>query len=221
MALLLAVTKDLPGWAARTSVADAGAFAGVELDGRTLGLFGFGRIARRVAVAGRALGMITIAHDPHLNGSADPDVELVDADELWRRSDVLSLHAPATPATYHVVDAATLAAMPAGSFLVNCARGSLVDHDALVDALVRGQLAGAALDVTEPEPLPADHPLREHPQRDRSHRTSRRTPPSGGSGCTPTPSTTRSPCWPVNGAAWCPSSAADRGARPMSEPVFE
>ena len=163
VALLLAVTKDISGWVNRSSAAQPGAVPGIELDGQTLGLFGFGRIARRVAVVARALGMHTIAHDPFV--AADEEgVTLVDADELWRRSDVLTLHAPATPSTRHVIDARTLAAMRPGAFLVNCARGSLVDHDALLDALERGHLAGAALDVTEPEPLPADHPLRRHPR---------------------------------------------------------
>jgi phosphoglycerate dehydrogenase-like enzyme len=163
IALMLAVTKDIGGWAKRLSAAEAGGLPGLELDGRTLGLFGFGRIARRVAAVARALGMETIAHDPFVIADA-PDTTLVHADELWRRSDVVSLHAPATPSTYHVVDAAALAAMRPGSFLVNCARGSLVDQDALLDALERGHLAGAGLDVTEPEPLPADHPLRRHPR---------------------------------------------------------
>ena len=163
IALVLAVTKDLSGWADRSAV-EPGAPPGIELDGRTLGLFGFGRIARRVATVGRALGMHVIAHDPFVVAGSDDDVALVDADELWRRSDVVSLHAPATPSTFHVVDAAALGAMRPGSFLVNCARGSLVDHDALLDALDRGHLAGAGLDVTEPEPLPADHPLRRQPR---------------------------------------------------------
>jgi phosphoglycerate dehydrogenase-like enzyme len=72
---------------------------------------------------------------------------------------VLSLHAPATPETHHLVNSDVLSAMPAGSYLVNCARGALVDQDALIEALDRGHLAGAALDVTDPEPLPEGHPL--------------------------------------------------------------
>ena len=161
VALMLAVTKDIGGWANRSSAAESGAPPGIELDSRTLGLFGFGRIARRVATVAQALGMKTIAHDPFVVADG-LDVVLVDADELWRRSDVITLHAPATPSTYHVVDATTLAAMRPGSFLVNCSRGSLVDHEALLDALDSGHLAGAGLDVTEPEPLPDDHPLRRH-----------------------------------------------------------
>ena len=163
MALVLAVTKDIVGWTDRTTVEPAQP-PGIELDGRTLGLFGFGRIARRVATVGRALGMHVIAHDPFVDAGTDDDVTLVGADEVWRRSDVVSLHAPATPSTFHVIDAAALRAMRPGSFLVNCARGSLVDLGALLDALERGHLAGAGLDVTEPEPLPADHPLRRQPR---------------------------------------------------------
>ena len=155
IALVLAITKLVPVW-------DQPPRLGVELDGRTLGLVGLGRIGRRVAAMGHALGMRVIAYDPVV--TAADDVVLVDLDDLWSRSDVLSLHAPATPATRHLVNGTTLAAMPAGSFLVNCARGSLVDQDALLDALASGHLAAAGLDVTEPEPLPADHPLRTHPR---------------------------------------------------------
>jgi D-3-phosphoglycerate dehydrogenase len=163
VALMLTVTKDIRGWAARSASSGAGAVPGIELDGRTLGLFGYGRIARRVAVVARSLGMAVIAHDPYVE-ALDDTVSLVDAEQLWRQSDVVSLHAPATPSTRHVVNASTLALLPAGAFLVNCARGSLVDHDALVEALQRRHLAGAGLDVTEPEPLPPDHPLRHDPR---------------------------------------------------------
>ena len=112
IALLLAITKLLPAWAAPPRL-------GAELDGRTLGILGYGRIGRRVAGTARAMGMRTIVHDPFV----DPgdELETVGLDELWRRSDVLTLHAPATPATRHVVDRAAFAAMADGSFLVNCA----------------------------------------------------------------------------------------------------
>lgn len=162
VALLLAVTKDLAGWVDR-SIGAPGLPPGIELDGSTLGLFGYGRIARRVAAVGRALGMRVIAHDPFVAETAD-DTALVDADILWRESDVVSLHAPATAATQHVVNRTVLAAMKPGAYLVNCARGALVDQDALLDALTSGHLAGVGLDVTEPEPLPADHPLRRMPR---------------------------------------------------------
>ncbi len=168
MMLILAVTKGLPAMMQRAAAGQGASPTptSLELDGATLGLVGFGRIARRVATAARALGMHTIACDPYL-GDGGTNVEqtvLVALDELWRRADVVTLHAPATPETVGVLGAAALAAMRPGAYLVNCARGSLVDHDALLDSLDRGDLAGAALDVTEPEPLPADHPLLVHPQ---------------------------------------------------------
>jgi D-3-phosphoglycerate dehydrogenase / 2-oxoglutarate reductase len=161
LALLLAVTKGLPMQQARANVGlgPAANANGLELDGHTLGLVALGRIARRVALAAQAMGMHVIAADPYLTESPLPGVELVGLDDIWRRSDVVSLHAPGTVETRHMVNATTLAAMKQGSYLVNCARGSLVDQDALVASLDGGHLAGAALDVTEPEPLPEGHPL--------------------------------------------------------------
>ena len=102
-----------------------------------------------------------IATDPGVDEAPVAGVELVALGDLLARSDVVSLHAPALPATIHMIDAGALAAIKPGAYLVNCARGVLVDHDALLDAIDRGHLAGAALDVTEPEPLPAGHPLLE------------------------------------------------------------
>jgi D-3-phosphoglycerate dehydrogenase len=161
VALLLAVTKHLPRHVARARAGLAGERVGValELDGRTLGIVGMGRIAARVAAAAQALGMRVIATDPMITASPVPGVELVDLDDLLARSDVVSLHAPASAATYHMFDAGAIAKMRPGSYLVNCARGALVDHAALLSALESGHLAGAGLDVTEPEPLPAGHPL--------------------------------------------------------------
>ena len=162
LALLLAVSKRLK--TAERSLRDgsglvgtAAAVGGLELDGRTLGLIGCGRIGRRLGGYVEALGMRVLAHDPHLD--AAPVGRLVDLEEIWAGADVVSLHAPATPATRHLVNSASLAAMRPGVVIVNCARGSLVDHDALLAALESGHVAGAGLDVTDPEPLPADHPL--------------------------------------------------------------
>lgn len=165
IALLLAVTKRLPVLMRRAAEGlPAGRAEGVELDGRVLGLVGLGRIGRRVALVARALGMDTIAHDPFVVEGESVGTRLVSLDELWERSDVITLHAPATSGTHHVVNAATLGRMKPSAFLVNCARGSLVDHDALLAALDEGRLAGAGLDVTEPEPLPSGHPLLTHPR---------------------------------------------------------
>lgn len=83
---------------------------------------------------------------------------------MFAESDVISLHAPAVAETHHMINAASLATMKPGVYLVNCARGGLVDQDALLGALESGQVAGAALDVTDPEPLPVGHPLLQHPR---------------------------------------------------------
>lgn len=164
VALMLAITKDLPSHTARAEAGlpATGTGTTLELDGATLGLIGFGRIARRVAVTARALGMTVLAHDPFLTEATIDGVGLTDLRSLAVQSDVLSLHAPADPTTYRLVDAELLRLLKPGAHLVNCARGSLVDHDALLDALDRGHLAGAALDVTDPEPLPVGHPLLGH-----------------------------------------------------------
>ena len=163
VALLMTITKRLGAAQDRARQGLAGGPAvALELQGQVLGLLGYGRIARRVALVGQALGMSVIAHDPFLE-SGDDVARLVDFDELWTGSDVVSLHAPAVADTWHVVNDTSLAMMRRGSYLINCARGSLVDQQALLDALDRDHLAGAGLDVTEPEPLPVGHPLLQHP----------------------------------------------------------
>ncbi len=161
MALLLAVTKHLAHHIDRARQGLKGEPVGraLELDGRVLGLVGIGRIASRVALAAQGLGMRVIATDPGVDESPVPGVDLVELDELLAASDVVSLHAPALPSTIGMIDADALERMRPGAYLVNCARGALVDHDALLTALDHGQLAGAGLDVTDPEPLPAGHPL--------------------------------------------------------------
>ncbi len=162
LALLLAVSKRLKPAERRLRDGDgligsAAAVGGLELDGRTLGVVGCGRIGSRLGHYAEAMGMRVLAHDPHFDTA--PVGRLVDLEEIWAAADVVTLHAPATPATRHLVNATSLAAMRPGVVIVNCARGSLVDHDALLAALESGHVAGAGLDVTDPEPLPADHPL--------------------------------------------------------------
>ena len=160
LALLLAVTKRL-GVGARRLRAHEGDYIArneaIELDGLTIGLVGSGRIGGLMARYCAALGMEVLVHDPFLDEV--PVGTLVDLDELWARSDVISLHAPATDATRHLVNTESIAAMKPGVVIINCARGALVDHDALLAALDSGRVAGAGLDVTEPEPLPEGHPL--------------------------------------------------------------
>jgi D-3-phosphoglycerate dehydrogenase len=161
--LMLAVVKNLPAQIEQARQGLPGATTGtaLELDGAVLGLVGYGRIARRVGLAATAMGMSVLAYDPFLT-EAD-GCELVDLDRVWAESDVISLHAPAVAETRHMINATTLAATKRGVYLVNCARGGLVDQDALLAALDSGQVAGAGLDVTDPEPLPQGHPLLQHP----------------------------------------------------------
>jgi D-3-phosphoglycerate dehydrogenase len=131
--------------------------AGVELNGETVGLVGLGSISRIVARILQAFGATVIATDPF----ADPldGVELVELDELLRRSGIVSLHARLTPETHQMIDAARLEQMQPGAILVNTARGGLLDHDPLPDLLRSGRLGGLALDVYDVEPPPADWPL--------------------------------------------------------------
>ncbi|MCY4193578.1 MAG: phosphoglycerate dehydrogenase, partial [bacterium] len=160
LALMLAVAKQLKRAEARLAAGTAGGPGrligprALELDGRTLGLVGCGRIGSRLGRYGEALGMTVLVCDPYLDSA--PVGELVSLDRLWASADVVSLHAPATPETRHIVNADSLAAMRPGVVIVNCARGSLVDQSALLAALEAGHVAGAGLDVTEPEPLPPD-----------------------------------------------------------------
>lgn len=124
---------------------------GRELGGRTLGLIGYGAIARQTAERARALGMDIIAFDPFVSGP-----EIVPLDDLLARADVISLHVPLTEDTRHLIDAAALARMRCDAVLINAARGGVVDEAALADALRDGQIGGAALDVFEVEPLTSE-----------------------------------------------------------------
>ena len=133
-----------------------------ELAGKTMGILGFGRIGQTVATLARAFGMRVLAHDPAMPASRG-DVEGVSLDELFRRSDVLSLHAPLTDATRLIVNRERLAMMKHGAILINTSRGQLVDEEALADALRSGALRGAGLDVLSEEPPPETNPLLKEP----------------------------------------------------------
>ncbi|MDX1999870.1 MAG: hydroxyacid dehydrogenase [Thermoanaerobaculia bacterium] len=140
-------------------------FVGFELDGKTLGLIGFGRIGQRVAERAKAFGMTVIAYDPMLDAAAARalGVEPVTLDELIPRCDVLSFHTPLNDSNRGLLSAERLATMKKGALVVNCARGGLIDEPALVAALDAGHLGGAALDVYEEEP-PTYWPLAQHPK---------------------------------------------------------
>jgi glyoxylate reductase len=133
---------------------------GIEMKGTTLGLVGFGRIGK--AMARRAVGfdMRVIYYDPN-ETRYDQDVKAspVDFEDLLAESDFISLHTPLTPATHHLINAEALSKMKPNAILINTSRGPVVDLDALYEALRSKRIFAAGLDVTEPEPLPADHPL--------------------------------------------------------------
>ena len=166
LAMLLAFEKQIPErWVNKPPeqwhIADLGG-----LHGRTLGLIGLGGIAQAVAQRALAFGMRTLAYRrrPELPSPIE-GVEIVgDLTRLLESSDHVVVAASATPQTHHMINAERLAQMKPGAHLVNVARGSLLDQEALRGALDRGTLARASLDVCEPEPLPADHWLYSHPK---------------------------------------------------------
>jgi D-3-phosphoglycerate dehydrogenase len=132
-----------------------------RLAGRTLGLVGFGNIARQVAVRAAAFGMRVLYADPFVKERQfDSPGEKVELNALLAESDFVSLHPPLTPDTRRMMNDAAFSKMKPSAFLVNCARGPVVDTEALVRALDAKKIAGCALDTTDPEPLPDPHPLR-------------------------------------------------------------
>ncbi len=167
MALLLALARRVPAAdrSMRAGEWDRKSFNGVELYGKTLGLVGAGRIGGEVAIRARAFGMRVMVFDPFLK----PDratalgVETAELDEILTRADVLSVHVPLTDETHGLIGEAQLAKLKPSAFVLNVARGGVVDEDALLKALQSKRLAGAALDVYSSEPLPADHPFRTLP----------------------------------------------------------
>lgn len=134
-----------------------------RLRGSTLGLIGFGRIARRLAEKAAAVGFRVVATDPYVPAEAmeDVGVDQRDLDRLLAEADVVSIHAPLTEQSRHLIGAAALARMKPGALLVNTSRGPLVDTAALLEALEAGRLGGAALDVLEKEPPEPGDPLLE------------------------------------------------------------
>jgi D-3-phosphoglycerate dehydrogenase len=135
-----------------------------SLRGGRLALIGLGRIGQRVAERARVFGLTVVAYDP-LVRQAPPGIELVGSlEQAVALADYVSLHVPMSAENHHLIDTDTIALMLRAPVLVNTSRGGLVDLDAVSRALDDGRLGGVAFDVTEPEPLPADHPLRAHPR---------------------------------------------------------
>ena len=131
-----------------------------RLSALTVGIIGLGRIGRVIARKLVAFGPTLVFHDPYLTADTVEGARRVDLPELFRIADVVIVQAPATKETRHLLDRQAFAAMQRRPIVVNCARGDLIDTAALIEALQTGQVSGAGLDVVEPEPLPADSPLR-------------------------------------------------------------
>lgn len=150
-----------------------GEYPGVLVSGKTLGLVGFGQIGQGVARRAVGFGMKILAYDPPMAAVAEGlaslaglplPVEFVELDDLLARSDFVSVHAPNMPETHKMFNAERFSKMKPTAYFINTARGGLVDDDALIEALERGTIAGAAIDVYRQEPCPADHPLRKAPR---------------------------------------------------------
>ncbi|MEU7928284.1 NAD(P)-dependent oxidoreductase [Micromonospora sp. NPDC049107] len=155
LGLLLAQARCLVPMAAGVAAGGWPRADGHELRGKTLGLIGRGAVAQRVAPLAAVFGMTVLC-----TGSLPAPVTRVTLNELLRAADFVSVHTALTPLTRHLIDSAALARMKPGAHLINTARGPLVDEAALVEAVRSGRLAGAALDVVDVEPLPADSILR-------------------------------------------------------------
>lgn len=156
LGLMYALARDIPNVATNAREGKWTRTQGWELSGKTLGLIGLGAIGREVAKRALANDMRVIAHDPYAKPFSS--VELLSLDEILQQSDILSLHTALTPETKYLITAERLAQMKKGAYLVNTARGGLVNELALYNALTRGNLAGAAMDAFEREP-PEESPL--------------------------------------------------------------
>lgn len=163
MALLIALARRVPqaNTSLRAGLWDRKNFIGVELQGKTLGIIGLGRIGRAVASRARAFGMNSVAYDPFIapEQARDLEIEVAPLDEVFARADFLTVHTPLTAETRAIVGREAFDKMKRGVRIINCARGGLIDEAALCEAIKSGIVAGAALDVFEQEPPSPDNPL--------------------------------------------------------------
>jgi D-3-phosphoglycerate dehydrogenase len=168
IALMLAMARNIPQ--ANASLLEhkweRKKFVGVEVTGKTLGVVGMGRIGRHVARRGRGLEMRVIAYDPYIASDLAEQigVEMCELDELLAQADFITVHVPKAPSTVGMIGEHEFSLVKPSARLINCARGGIVDEVALIKALDRGQLAGAALDVFSSEPPPPNSPLLGHPK---------------------------------------------------------
>ncbi len=161
-ALILALAKNIPEDNALLHAGGWQANSGIGLKGKTLGILGLGRLGKEVARIGQSFGMNVIAWSQNLSAeqAAEHQVICVDKHELFQQSDILSIHLLLSERTRGIVGEQELALMKPEAYLVNTARGAIVDEEALIKALETKQIKGAAIDVYEIEPLPLDHPIR-------------------------------------------------------------
>jgi D-3-phosphoglycerate dehydrogenase len=163
IALLVSMARNVPQAHAKLQNGewDKKSFVGVELNGKTLGVIGLGRIGKHVAQIARGFGMRIVAYDPFTSAeqARELGIETAALEEVFKNADFLTIHTPVTDETRGIVGRDAFAKMKKGVRLVNCARGGLVDEAALLDAIENGTVAAAALDVFSTEPLPADSPL--------------------------------------------------------------
>ena len=162
-AMLMSLARQIPQATASMKAGrwEKSRFLGVELRGKTLGVIGLGRIGSTVAARARDFEMKVLGFDPYFTEEAAREIgiEIASLDEIYARSDFITLHTPLTDETRHIIGHAALEKMKRGVRLINCARGGLIDEAALVEAIQSGKAAGAALDVFEQEPTPVENPL--------------------------------------------------------------
>jgi D-3-phosphoglycerate dehydrogenase len=161
LGLLLSLLRKIPYATIQTKQGEWPRIEGFSLDGKTVGLIGFGMIGRTFARLLGGFGCRLMSYDPFPNReyAEEVGVELVDLEDLIKRADIVSLHLPLTPDTRNIIDRQMLSSMKTGAYLLNTSRGEIVDEDALVESLRSGHLAGAGLDVLAQEPPADNHPL--------------------------------------------------------------
>lgn len=168
MAMLLSLSRNIPQAAQSMKEKrwDRKSYTGVELDGKILGVMGVGRVGLQVCHRARAFGMKILANDPFFSEemAEKNHIKLATKDEIFEQADYITLHAPLLKETHHLINDETLAKCKDGVRIVNCARGELIDDDALLRAIESGKVAGAAIDVYHQEPPPDDHPLIGRPE---------------------------------------------------------
>jgi len=168
IAMIMALSRHIPQATAsmKSGIWDKKSFIGQEITGKTLGILGLGNIGKIVAQRAQGLQMQVIAHDPYLTHTQAHvlGVTSVTLKDLYKQSDYISIHTPLTSSTKHMINKDAFEQMKPSVMLIQCARGGIIDEQALLKALQNNQIKAAALDVFEEEPTPKDHPLILHPR---------------------------------------------------------